>query len=144
MHGPGPGAVQSLPPDFGVGAAECGNLEGVAVGQGASVGVDVGVGKYRDYPVAHATRPIYRVGGREVNGTWHGPTAGKQPGSIGSSAYPSRVIKGKRLPGRMGGVNLTVKNLEVVAVDADQNVLMLRGAVPGPPNGLVIVRKRGD
>jgi len=74
----------------------------------------------------------------------HGPTAGKQPGSIGSSAYPSRVVKGKRLPGRMGGVNLTVKNLEVVAVDADQNVLMLRGAVPGPPNGLVIVRKRGD
>jgi len=74
----------------------------------------------------------------------HGPTAGKQPGSIGSSAYPSRVVKGKRLPGRMGGVNLTVKNLEVVAVDADQNVLMLRGAVPGPPNGLVIVRKRED
>src|SRR5881397_3245455 len=74
----------------------------------------------------------------------HGPTHGKQPGSIGSSAYPSRVVKGKRLPGRMGGENLTVKNLEVVAVDADQNVLMLRGAVPGPPNGLVIVRKRED
>jgi len=74
----------------------------------------------------------------------HGPTAGKQPGSIGSSAYPSRVIKGKRLPGRMGGVNLTIKNLEVVGVDPEQNVLLVRGAVPGPPNGLVIVKKRED
>ena len=70
----------------------------------------------------------------------HGPTAGKQPGSIGASAYPSRVIKGKRLPGRMGGVNLTIKNLEVVAIDAEQNVLMVRGAVPGPTNGLVVVK----
>jgi len=74
----------------------------------------------------------------------HGPTAGKQQGSIGSSAYPSRVIKGKRLPGRMGGVNLTIKNLEVVGVDPEQNVLLVRGAVPGPPNGLVIVKKRED
>ena len=74
----------------------------------------------------------------------HGPTAGKQPGSIGSSAYPSRVVKGKRLPGRMGGVNLTIKNLEVVGVDPEQNVLLVRGAVPGPPNGLVVVKKRED
>ncbi len=72
----------------------------------------------------------------------HGPTFGKQPGSIGASAYPSRVIKGKRLPGRMGGVFLTQKNLEIVAVDAEQNVVMVRGAVPGPTNGLVIVKKR--
>ncbi|MBI1797753.1 MAG: 50S ribosomal protein L3 [Candidatus Eisenbacteria bacterium] len=72
----------------------------------------------------------------------HGPTAGKQPGSIGASAYPSRVVKGKRLPGRMGGVNLTIKNLEVVAVDAEQHVMMVLGAIPGPPNGLVFVTKR--
>jgi large subunit ribosomal protein L3 len=74
----------------------------------------------------------------------HGPTHGKQPGSIGASAYPSRVVKGKRLPGRMGGVNFTAKNLEVVAVDPEQNVLLVRGAVPGPPNGLVTVKKRND
>ncbi len=72
----------------------------------------------------------------------HGPTHGKQPGSIGSSAYPSRVIKGKRLPGRMGGVNLTIKNLEVVGVDAEQNVLLVKGAIPGPPNGIVYIQKR--
>ncbi|MBI1799487.1 MAG: 50S ribosomal protein L3 [Candidatus Eisenbacteria bacterium] len=72
----------------------------------------------------------------------HGPTHGKQPGSIGSSAYPSRVIKGKRLPGHMGNVVLTIKNLEVFAVDAEQHVLMVKGAIPGPPNGLVLVEKR--
>ncbi len=72
----------------------------------------------------------------------HGPTHGKQPGSIGSSAYPSRVIKGKRLPGRMGGKNLTIKNLEVVGVDTEQNVLLVRGAIPGPPNGIVYIQKR--
>ena len=72
----------------------------------------------------------------------HGPTAGKQPGSIGSSAYPSRVLKGKRLPGRMGGVNLRIKNLEVVGVNPELNVLMVRGAVPGPANGFLFVEKR--
>ncbi len=73
----------------------------------------------------------------------HGPTAGKQPGSIGSSAYPSRVIKGKRLPGRMGGANLTVKNIRVVDVNPELNVILVLGAIPGPTNGLVIVKKRG-
>jgi large subunit ribosomal protein L3 len=72
----------------------------------------------------------------------HGPTHGKQPGSIGSSAYPSRVIKGKRLPGRMGGKNLTIKNLEVVGADPEQNVVLVRGAIPGPPNGIVYILKR--
>lgn len=74
----------------------------------------------------------------------HGPTMGREPGSIGASAYPSRVIKGKRLPGHMGAVNLTIKNLEVVGVDPEQNVLLVRGAVPGPANGLVFVKKRVD
>jgi len=73
----------------------------------------------------------------------HGPTMGREPGSIGSSAYPSRVIKGKRLPGRMGGKTLTTKNLVVAGVDVEQNVLLVRGAIPGPPNGLVFVLKRG-
>lgn len=72
----------------------------------------------------------------------HGPTHGKQPGSIGASAYPSRVIKGKRLPGRMGGAGLTIKNLKIVGVDPEQNMLLVRGAVPGPPNALLYVKKR--
>ncbi len=73
----------------------------------------------------------------------HGPTFGREPGSIGSSAYPSRVIKGKKLPGRMGGKSLTIKNLMVAGVDAEQHYILVRGAIPGPPNGLVYVLKRG-
>lgn len=72
----------------------------------------------------------------------HGPTFGRQPGSIGASAYPSRVIKGKKLPGHMGNKVLTIKNLLVAGVDAEQNVLLVRGAIPGPPNGLVYINKR--
>jgi large subunit ribosomal protein L3 len=72
----------------------------------------------------------------------HGPTFGREPGSIGCSAYPSRVIKGKKLPGRMGGKSLTIKNLMVAGLDVEQNVLLVRGAIPGPPNGLVYVLKR--
>ena len=52
------------------------------------------------------------------------------------------MIKGKRLPGRMGGVNLTIKNLEVVGVNSEQNYVLVRGAIPGPPNGLVYIQKR--
>jgi large subunit ribosomal protein L3 len=72
----------------------------------------------------------------------HGPTHGKQPGSIGASAFPSRVLKGKRLPGRMGGATFTAKNLRVVDVDLEQNLILVRGAVPGPVNGVLYVKKR--
>ena len=70
----------------------------------------------------------------------HGVTTHRQPGSIGASAFPSRVIKGKRLPGRMGGKQVTVKNLQVVAVDAEQSLLVVRGAIPGPVRGFVLVK----
>ena len=70
----------------------------------------------------------------------HGVTTHRQPGSIGASAFPSRVIKGKRLPGRMGGKQVTMKNLQVVAVDAEQSLLVVRGSIPGPVRGYVLVR----
>jgi large subunit ribosomal protein L3 len=62
-------------------------------------------------------------------------------GSIGSSATPSRVLKGKRMPGRMGNVRTTVQNLRVVEVRPEENLLLVKGAVPGSRNGLVIVQK---
>ncbi|MGH7727014.1 MAG: 50S ribosomal protein L3 [Candidatus Eiseniibacteriota bacterium] len=76
------------------------------------------------------------TGGRAT----HGCTTHDQPGSIGASAFPSRVIKGKRLPGRMGGKRVTVRNLTVVAVDPEQSLLVVRGAIPGPVRGFVLVR----
>ncbi len=61
-------------------------------------------------------------------------------GAIGACAYPGRVFKGKRMPGRMGGKRRTIQNLTVVAVDADENLLLVRGAVPGATNGQVLVK----
>jgi large subunit ribosomal protein L3 len=71
----------------------------------------------------------------------HGSMFHRAPGSIGASSYPSRVIKGMRAPGRMGGERVTVRNLRVVRVDPENHLLVVRGAVPGAPNGYVIVRK---
>lgn len=71
----------------------------------------------------------------------HGSMFHRAPGSIGASSFPSRVVKGMRAAGRMGGKRITTLNLKVVSIDADQNLLVLRGAVPGAPNGVVIVRR---
>jgi large subunit ribosomal protein L3 len=71
----------------------------------------------------------------------HGSMFHRAPGSIGASSFPSRVVKGMRAAGRMGGDRVTVRNLKVVQVDADNNLLVLRGAVPGAPGGYVVVRK---
>ena len=73
----------------------------------------------------------------------HGSHNVRAPGSIGASATPSRVFKGIRGPGRMGGKRVTQKGLEVFRVDADKHLLMLRGSIPGPKNGTVEVRTDG-
>jgi large subunit ribosomal protein L3 len=71
----------------------------------------------------------------------HGSMFHRAPGSIGASSFPSRVVKGMRAAGRMGGDRVTTRNLKVVQIDAENNILVLRGAVPGAPGGYVVVRK---
>ena len=71
----------------------------------------------------------------------HGSMFHRAPGSIGASSFPSRVVKGMRAAGRMGGDRVTIRNLKVVKVDADNNLLVVRGAIPGAPGGYVIIRK---
>jgi large subunit ribosomal protein L3 len=71
----------------------------------------------------------------------HGSMFHRAPGSIGASSFPSRVVKGMRAAGRMGGDRVTTRNLKVVSVDADNHLLVLRGAVPGAPDGIVVVRR---
>jgi large subunit ribosomal protein L3 len=73
----------------------------------------------------------------------HGSHNVRAPGSIGASATPSRVFKGVRGAGRMGGKRVTQRGLEVVEVSAKQNLLLVRGSVPGPPGGTVEVRSDG-
>jgi large subunit ribosomal protein L3 len=65
----------------------------------------------------------------------------RAPGSIGQSAYPSRVMKGMRSSGHMGDERVTIKRLTVARVDAENNLLMIRGAVPGPNGSVLVVKK---
>ena len=74
--------------------------------------------------------------GRET----HGSKFHRMPGGMGAASFPGRVWKGHRMMGRMGNERVTVQNLEIVRVDAENNFLLVKGAVPGPKNGLVRVR----
>ena len=83
----------------------------------------------------------YNFGGLQAT---HGVSVShRKPASSGASSYPSHVFKGKTMPGQMGNERVTVKNLTVVAVDKENNLLLIKGAVPGAKNGLVLVRKQG-
>jgi large subunit ribosomal protein L3 len=74
-------------------------------------------------------------------GAGHGSMHHRAPGSIGASSYPSRVVKGMRMGGHMGHTRITVRNLKVLRVDAENNLLLVEGSVPGGPNSVVVIRK---
>lgn len=71
----------------------------------------------------------------------HGSTSHRRVGSIGSSTTPGRVIRGHHMPGRMGGDTVTIQNLEVVKIDPENNLLVVEGAVPGPTNSFLVIKK---
>jgi large subunit ribosomal protein L3 len=77
------------------------------------------------------------AGGRAT----HGSMFHRAPGSIGASSFPSRVVRGMRMAGHMGAGRVTVRNLKVLRVDAENNLLLVEGAVPGGPNSVVVIRK---
>jgi large subunit ribosomal protein L3 len=68
----------------------------------------------------------------------------RAPGSIGASTSPGRVFNGTRMPGRMGNDRVTVRKLEVIEADSERNILLVKGAVPGAKNGILLIRKSGD
>ena len=80
----------------------------------------------------------YGFAGRPAS---HGHPNSRTPGSMGPGTDPSRVIKGKKLPGQMGNVRHTIRNLEVVKVDPERNLLFLKGGVPGSRNSYVLITK---
>lgn len=85
---------------------------------------------------------VKRHGFGGVGQTTHGQhNRLRAPGSIGAGSDPSRVFKGMRMAGRMGGKNVTVQNLNVLKVDKEQNLLIVKGAIPGPKNSYVIIRR---
>jgi large subunit ribosomal protein L3 len=77
------------------------------------------------------------AGGKASHGSMHH----RAPGSIGQSSYPSRVLKGMRMGGHMGDARVTVRNLKVIRVDPENNLLLVEGAVPGGPHGILMIRK---
>jgi len=77
------------------------------------------------------------AGGKMSHGSMHH----RAPGSIGASSYPSRVVKGMRMGGHMGDASVTTRNLKVLRVDPDNNLLLVEGSVPGGPNSVVVIRK---
>jgi large subunit ribosomal protein L3 len=123
-------------------------LRGVSGEVGATIGVDV-------FEVGDKVHVSATSKGRGFQGTIkrHGFSRGpeshgshniRQPGSVGASADPSRIFKGQRMPGQMGNKTATVRNLEVVAVDAERNELWVRGGVPGGRGAVVKIRKAGE
>jgi large subunit ribosomal protein L3 len=74
----------------------------------------------------------------------HGSMFHRAPGSIGSSAFPSRVFPGTRMAGHMGNQRHTVKNLKIVRIDLEKNLLLVKGSIPGPNGGYVLIHKSGD
>lgn len=119
-------------------------LEGVSVGDTVNASlfsegelVDV-TGTSKGHGFTGVVKRYGFAGGRKSHG---GEQDLRRTGSIGASATPSRVFKGKRMPGRYGAKRHTVQNLQVIQADADRNLLVVKGAIPGPPNGLLLIRK---
>ena len=85
---------------------------------------------------------VHRYHFAGIGGTTHGQSDRlRHPGSLGASSWPSRVFKGMRMAGRMGGENVTVQNLRVLKVVAEKNLLVVKGAIPGCKNSYVIIQK---
>lgn len=112
------------------------------------VGQTIGVDVFAEGDVADVTGTSKGKGFAGVVKRWgfrggpasHGAHFHRAPGSIGAAATPSRVFKGRKLPGQMGNVRVTATNLKVVRVDPERNLLLLRGSVPGARGSLVMVR----
>lgn len=120
----------AMPPDFSGGPGDALTVDLFKPGERVDVsGTSIGKGW-------QGVMRRHNFGG--VGGATHGQSDRlRAPGSIGSSSYPSRVFKGMRMAGRMGGRKTTLKNLEVVSVDAKRSLILLRGAVPGKQGSLL-------
>jgi len=115
-------------------AFKVGDTLDVKVFEGAKFVHVTGTSKGRGF--AGTIRRYHFQRGRKT----HGNKNYREPGSVGASAFPSRIFPGKRLPGRMGGVQRTTRNLTLVQIDAENNLLFIKGSIPGANNGIVFVR----
>jgi large subunit ribosomal protein L3 len=120
-------------------------LEGAEINVGDAIGVDI----FSESEIVNVLGTTKGKGFQGVVRRWgfaggratHGSMFHRQIGSAGSNTYPGEVIKGKKMPGRMGGTGKTVRGLEVVKVDKERNLLLLKGAVPGCKNNYIYIVK---
>lgn len=138
------GHLKQLPPLRHLREFQATDLSDINVGQQVDVGifapgdlVDV-IGTSKGKGFAGAVKRHHFRGGPKTHGQ---SDRHRAPGSIGATTTPGRVLKGTRMAGRMGGERVTVKNLRVVRSDPSRNLLLVAGAVPGPRNGLVMIRR---
>jgi large subunit ribosomal protein L3 len=144
LNRPEAGHLKNLPKLRHLREVPADSLEGVQVGMRVDAGllrpgdrVDVtGTSKGRGF--AGVVKRHHFGGGPKTHGQ---SDRHRAPGSIGSGTTPGRVLKGTRMAGRMGGERVTVKNLRVLQVDPERNLIAVAGAVPGARNGLLIIRK---
>ncbi len=115
-------------------AFKVGDMLDVKVFEGAKVVHVTGTSKGKGF--AGTIRRHHFQRGRKT----HGNKNYREPGSVGASAFPSRIFPGKRAPGRMGGKQRTTRNLTLVQIDAENNLLFIKGSIPGANNGIVFVR----
>ncbi len=122
---------------------ECDAEDGVKVGDTVTASLFDGIG-YVDIVGTSKGRGFagvmkrHNMGGGRMT---HGAHARRRPGSIGQCAYPGRVAKGQRMPGHMGNSRVTQQNLKLLEVRSEDNLLLIKGAVPGPNGGLVLIKK---
>ena len=122
------------------------NLHDYSIGQQISVDIfDVG----EKIDIIGTTKGKGFAGTMKRHGFGGGPRThgqsdrGRAPGSIGGGTTPGKVYKGLKMSGHMGNERVTVKNLEIVQIDQDRNLLVVKGGVPGAPNGLLVIRRKG-
>jgi large subunit ribosomal protein L3 len=145
LNKPQRGHLKSLPPLRILREVPASELDGHEVGERVDIGmlrpgerVDV-VGTSKGKGFAGVMKRHNFHGGPKTHGQsdrW------RAPGSVGAGTTPGRVFKGTRMAGRMGNERVTVKNLQVVQIDAERNLVALRGAIPGPTGGLIMIKKR--
>ncbi len=117
--------------------------------EGYSVGKDITASIFKDTAFVDVTGTTKGKGFQGVVKRWgfhggrktHGSMFHNRAGSVGQCQWPGRIIKGKKMPGRMGGKRKTVQNLKVIEVDVEKNLILVKGAVPGPNNGVVYVKE---
>jgi large subunit ribosomal protein L3 len=126
---------REVPVQAGLEAPKAGDTVNVSIfADGERVDV---IGTSRGKGFQGVVKRHHFAGGKMSHGSMHH----RAPGSIGASSYPSRVVKGMRMAGHMGADRVTVRNLKVLRIDAENNLLLVEGSVPGGPNGVVVIRK---